>query len=235
MVGRAVSITTNAKTGSNAAVVEVASFVNLADYTLGIESYKPPSLTSVQTGENVTATFSWTPKASGSYKLCLNLYNTSNTTGRKVDATKCLQLEVTFCEYVVSGTQETLLSLAAAYQMKWRALWWINPTISDQTATLPVGTRVKIGRLYTVRASQNQTLSAVVASFGSTYQFLMDENPLKINYLQGGENFRDNTFFTYKPSEKPVIDLAFSNYGSQASYDGVTYCVRSSADATTAP
>ena len=235
MVGRAMRIAAAAKTGSNVAAIEVASFVNLADYALPIESYKLPVLTSTQTGENITAVFTWTPKASGSYKLCLNLWNSSNTTARKVDATKCFLVDVTFCEYVVSSAAETLTSLASAYQMKWRALWWINPTIPDQNSVLPVGTRVKIGRLYTVRASQNQTLQYVVSSFGSTYQFLMDENPLKINYLQGGENFRDNTFFAYKPTEKPVIDLAYSNYGTSTTYDGVTYCVRSAADATTAP
>jgi hypothetical protein len=187
-------------------------------------SYVLPAFSSKQVGENVTGTFTWTPRTSGNYKLCLELR--SYLTNITVERT-CYTIYSVFCEHITKSA-ETLETVAAKYSTSWRTLWWLNPSIGSQTQSLAEGTRVQIGRTYTM--PRNTTLATVTNIFGTTYDQLMEYNPLKINYLQGGRQyFADtNEILGYRVTDKPVIDLQYTDYGNQVEYAGVEFCLKSS-------
>jgi len=149
--------------------------------------------------------------------------------GELVDI-RILYVRVLFCEdFLLAG--ETLQDVAIRNDMPWQALFAINPqirnprilqaesqgrtwTCSGGTCVLAgqtPGTRVKIGRLYTV--PRDQSLTDVVTSLGSSFTQLARHNMKRL------EAVLDGTL---------VFDIANRHNvttGTEISYMGEEFCV----------
>jgi hypothetical protein len=214
-----------AKASDNGNYLDMVNFTEVLNplSSLSSFSYILPEFSSKQVGENVTGTLKWTPKKSGNFRVCLDLksYLTSLTI-----QTECFTVYSVFCEHVAK-TDQTLDNIAALYLTSWRTLWWLNPNIESSSQRLIEGTRVKIGRTYTM--PRNTTLATITNLFDTTYDQLMKYNPLKINYLQGGLKYYAETsqILGYRMADKPVIDLQYMDYGNQIEYAGMEFCLKS--------
>jgi hypothetical protein len=217
-----------AKANDNENYLEVKSFTTLdLSAVTTADSYVSHKFLSKQTGENVTGTFTWTPKRSGTYKICIDLK--SYTAPTVAIASKCYTIYVVFCEHVASAGQ-TLQTIAAMYQSKWRTLWWLNSGIKSKDQALSAGQKVQIGRKY--RMPANATLASVSKSFGVRYDKIMEQNPLKINYLRGGLKYDapKDKILGYQLDKKAIIDVRYSNYASREEYVGMELCLQTDVD-----
>jgi len=200
---------------------------------VGSASFVAPKLTTKQVGENITGTFTWTPKhlsgQSNDYTLTLELRDKDGAVLESRD----FVISVVFCQYV-AAQGDTLASIARKQfgdADRWRTLWWLNPDVKYRDEALAAGTRLEIGRRFKV--AKNDTISYYVGMFGGTYSRVMDENPLKLHYLQGGANF-DGTMIRSRSIEKaPVIDINYNNYHRKVTYDGTEFCIVSEMDSYT--
>jgi len=103
--------------------------------------------------------------------------------------------------------------------------------VSHKDEELLAGTRIEIGRRFKV--AQNDTLEYYVGVFGGTYSRIMNENPLKLHYLQGGSNFDGSAIKDQGVAKSPVIDITYDNYYRRISYDGKEFCLVSEMDSYT--
>merc|ERR1712139_253510 len=123
--------------------------------------------------------------------------------------TRVFLFSVVFCQYVASSG-DTLGTIAGSLfgdTTRWRTLWWLNPSVGSKDEVLSGGTRIEIGRRFTVE--HNDTLSYYVGVFGGKYSRIMDENPLKLNYLQGGSNFDGSMIKGSGVGKSPVVDITY--------------------------
>jgi len=220
--GQEITVTSTASASDNDGQIQLKSFTPGA-------SYKAFSLTSVQTDGVITATFKWTPSTSGSYPLCVNLYSRSSTNAPVLQASRCVTIEVTFCEYVAQSgdTLSTISQKEFGDAQYWRTLWWLNPTIAYKEQPLVSGTRVSIGRVFTVQG--NNTVEFYINRFGGTFGKLVEKNPLKLDYLQGGSNYVKNQVVA-RPAGAAVVDVVYKDFERRITYDGVQYCIVSQMD-----
>lgn len=140
-------------------------------------------------------------------------------------ASRCYTIYVVFCEHVASAGQ-TLETVAALYKSKWRTLWWLNPAIKSKSQVLSAGQKVQIGRKYKMPA--NSTLATVSKMFGVRFDKMMEQNPLKINYLRGGLKYDapKDKILGYQLDKKAIIDVRYSNYASKEEYTGMELCLQ---------
>jgi len=202
--------------------------IRLGSFTPGA-SYQAYSLSSVQTDGVITATFRWTPSQSGSYPLCVNLYSKSSTISPVQQGSRCVTIEVTFCEVVAQSgdTLSTISQKEFGDAQYWRTLWWLNPAIAYREQPLASGTRVSIGRVFTVQG--NNTVEYYINRFGGSFGKLVEKNPLKLDYLQGGRNYVANQIVA-RSAGAAVVDVVYKDFERRITYDGVQYCIVSQMD-----
>jgi hypothetical protein len=169
-------------------------------------------------------TFEWTPRDAGDYHLQIELLGD----GELVD-TQVVHVRVLFCEEILLAN-ETLQDVAIRNDMAWQALFAINPQIQNphvfeqesQGRTWKCrngacalsgetqGTRIKIGRVYTVPG--DQTLADIVTSLGSSFTQLARHNMKRLEALM---------------DDAPVYDIAHRHdaNNTEISYVGEQFCV----------
>jgi len=226
--GNSSSFIIKAKASDNNNALVVRSFN-------GADGFVAPKFSFVQVGENITGTWTWTPKhvpgASNDYTLEISLVDRTGA----VLGTRQFLFSVVFCQYV-AASGDTLSTIAEGLfgdASRWRTLWWLNPDVTHKDEELAAGMRVEIGRRFKV--ASNDTLEYYVGVFGGTYSRVMNENPLKLKYLQGGKNFIQDTD-TIKSEglgKSPVIDISYEDYYRRVSYDGTEFCIVSEMDSYT--
>lgn len=224
--GDQVTLIVKAKASDNGNVISWSSKVS-AQMTKS--SFKSPAQKSLQMGENITYTWTWTPKwsaVSNDYDVCVHLKNTVGTTTE----TRCFAISVVFCQYVAEAG-DTLRSIAQKQfgdVKRSRTLWWLNPIVEYMDQPLQEGFRVDVGRRFKV--AKNDTLKYYVNEFGSKYKSVLDTNPLKLHYLQGGRNYVDEMVVDEELKKPKVVDIKYHNYHRQVSYDGTEFCIVSEMD-----
>jgi hypothetical protein len=234
MSGARLELTIQSKIGHSADVVRIQpslsaspptfSLTDASLFSLGADNIKdysflPPSVVSTATGENVTSILTWTPSRAGDYQLCWEIVN-----GAVVKDRRCFRVFVLFCDKAILSTGSTLETIAREVfsdSTLWKTLWWLNPSIQSKDQLLAPNSRVKIGRAFQV---DNSTMKEVVRTFGSTFGNLLQYNPLKITYLQAGNNLIDGKIVTAQAGAKPIVDLDFQDQKLGITYQGTEYC-----------
>jgi len=234
MSGARLELTIQSKIGHSADVVRIQpslsaspptfSLTDASLFSLGADNIKdysflPPSVVSTATGENVTSILTWTPSRAGDYQLCWEIVN-----GAVVKDRRCFRVFVLFCDKAILSTGSTLETIAREVfsdSTLWKTLWWLNPSIQSKDQLLAPNSRVKIGRAFHV---DNSTMKEVVRTFGSTFGNLLQYNPLKITYLQAGNNLIDGKIVTAQAGAKPIVDLDFQDQKLGITYQGTEYC-----------
>jgi len=202
-----------------------ASLFPLGASNIATYSYVAPSLVSTVSGENVRSVLTWTPNLYGDYRVCVEVINAVSGPVVAKDV-RCYRIFVTFCDVAVLDTSSTLEVTAGSVfrdSTLWKTLWWLNPSIQSKDQVLGQYTRVKIGRAFQV---DNSTMKEVVRTFGSTFGNLLNYNPLKITYLQGGSNWIDTTQLVVpaQAGSSPIVDLDFQDQKLGITYQGTEYC-----------
>jgi hypothetical protein len=239
--GNEVTLIVKAKASDNANMIQLDTTTTTPGMQSMMRSYKRPEGKSVQVGENITFTWTWTPKFYASpmsgnppvdqneYKVCLKLtYKLPDGNDATADS-RCFLISVVFCQHV-AGKGDTLKTIAKAQfgdEKRSRTLWWLNPSVEYMDQVLAEGMRIEIGRRFAVAA--NDTLKYYVNEFGSSYANVAAQNPLRMHYLQGGRNFKDGVVVE-EAKGKPVADIMFHNYHRQVTYDGTEFCIVSEMD-----
>jgi len=202
--------------------IGAGSEVQVLSITPTGRSFSPPRFK--EKGHGVYQ-FEWTPRDAGTYRIEIELM----VDGELVDV-RTVYVRVLFCEdFLLAG--ETLQDVAFRNGMPWQVLFAINPQIENPrmlqaepqgrtwtcnegmcslTGQTP-GTRVKIGRLYTV--PRDQTLTDVVTSLGSSFTQLARHNMKRLEAVMDGT---------------PVFDIAARHNvttGTEISYVGEEFCV----------
>jgi hypothetical protein len=138
-------------------------------------------------------------------------------------------IEVTFCEVVAQSgdTLSTISQKEFGDAQYWRTLWWLNPAIAYREQPLASGTRVSIGRVFTVQG--NNTVEYYINRFGGSFGKLVEKNPLKLDYLQGGRNYVANQIVA-RSAGAAVVDVVYKDFERRITYDGVQYCIVSQMD-----
>jgi hypothetical protein len=222
--GDQVTLIVKAKASDNENVITAPTSTQMMQ-----SSFKAPSAKSVQLGENITYTWTWTPKwsdKSNDYPLCVDLKNTMGTITEK----RCYIISVVFCQYVAEkgDTLRTIALKQFGDTKRSRTLWWLNPIVDYMDQPLTEGFRVDVGRRFKV--AKEDTLKYYVNEFGSKYKSVLDTNPLKLHYLQGGRNYEDEAIVEEALNKTKVVDIQYHNFHRQVSYDGTEFCIVSEMD-----
>lgn len=204
-VGDLINITFSAYAEDEATNVAIATWSGRTAASFTGFEYKMESKPS---GRRATGYFTWSPASTSppeGFSLCAQLVDSKQV----VQDYLCVRIVVLSCQHIVQPG-ESLDSIAAAYKVTPRTIWWLNPDMQSRSDTsansmaLKAGRIVNIGRTYTVNTGES--LTTIVRDLDSSWYWVNKHNPKKI-------------FF---PS---TVAMDSMSYKTTSDFVGQEYCV----------